>query len=314
MSSSTESELTRAARSFEGAWRSAPALARRAVRVRASLQKTPLFRMPSPGHAVQVQVPFARANRGALIYEYRRRLATESLPPNPSAEVLIRAATAGRERAWRQNDVSVFEGRNRVHIGEPTADVDARMQVLLKAFQSVRDIDDVAEAHLTILGLHPLIDGNGHLARSVSALMVSGLAGADCRPLNLVAQLDRARRAYFDAIDRRDRSLLARVLYACFVAASRSDERQLVALGAAMERVGTALSLVGERRRRELLTFGWTIGPYEPAAWEHPLECGAVQVVFRDAASGVDLVHAPEIAAALEIPYFFTTKQSDWTR
>jgi Fic family protein len=123
-----------------------------------------------------------------------------------------------RVGAWRNDAggpmqvVSGPLGRQRVHFQAPAA---RRLQAEMDNFLAWANADTgepavikAGLAHLWLVTLHPFDDGNGRIARAVGDLFLARADGGSQRYYSLSAQIQRERKAYYQILERTQRSTL----------------------------------------------------------------------------------------------------------
>ncbi|RKP48485.1 Fic family protein [Trinickia fusca] len=120
--------------------------------------------------------------------------------------------------AWRDDArgpmqvVSGPIGRQRVHFEAPPADrLEAEMARLLDWLDAETPEPPLIKAalgHLWFVTLHPFDDGNGRIARAIGDLLLARADGASQRFYSLSAQIQRERKAYYDILERTQKSTL----------------------------------------------------------------------------------------------------------
>lgn len=108
--------------------------------------------------------------------------------------------------------VSGPHGRQQVHLQAPPAD---RLEFEMERFLAWANSDashppliKAGLAHLWFVTLHPFDDGNGRIARAVGDLFLTRSDGSPQRFYSLSAQIQRERDAYYDILERTQRSSL----------------------------------------------------------------------------------------------------------
>ncbi len=106
--------------------------------------------------------------------------------------------------------VSGYAGREKVHFEAPSAErLENEMKNFLKWFEKNSDLDDVLKAgiaHLWFVTIHPFEDGNGRIARAIGDMALARADGTTDRFYSLSAQIERERKAYYDHLERQQRS------------------------------------------------------------------------------------------------------------
>jgi len=103
-------------------------------------------------------------------------------------------------------------GRERVHFEAPPAD---RLESEVERFLSWANgaasepaLIKAGLAHLWFVTLHPFDDGNGRMARAVGDLFLARADGSPQRFYSLSAQIQRERKAYYDILERTQKTSL----------------------------------------------------------------------------------------------------------
>ena len=114
--------------------------------------------------------------------------------------------------AWRSDTrgpmqvVSGPIGRQRVHFEAPPADrLEGEIGRFLDWVNSASRDPPLLKAglgHLWFVTLHPFDDGNGRIARATGDLLLARADGGSQRFYSLSAQIQRARKAYYDILER----------------------------------------------------------------------------------------------------------------
>lgn len=120
--------------------------------------------------------------------------------------------------AWRDDATSPMQvvsgpiGRQRVHFEAPPAD---QLETETEAFLTWANgssgeppLIKAGLAHLWFVTLHPFDDGNGRIARAVSDLFLARADGGPQRFYSLSAQIQRERKAYYDILERTQKTSL----------------------------------------------------------------------------------------------------------
>lgn len=120
--------------------------------------------------------------------------------------------------AWRDDArgptqvVSGPIGRQRVHFEAPPADRLAAEMVRLLDWLDAETAEPplikAAIGHLWFVTLHPFDDGNGRIARAIGDLLLARADGTPQRFYSLSAQIQRERKAYYDILERTQKSTL----------------------------------------------------------------------------------------------------------
>lgn len=113
--------------------------------------------------------------------------------------------------AWRDNShgpmqvVSGPPGRERVHFEAPgAAFLESEMSKFIEWFNSEINLDPVLKAgiaHLWFVTIHPFDDGNGRIARAIADMQLARADGTHQRFYSMSAQIQRERKAYYDALE-----------------------------------------------------------------------------------------------------------------
>ena len=102
--------------------------------------------------------------------------------------------------------------RQRVHFETPPAErLDAEVDRFLEWFNASTTEPPLLKAglaHLWFVTLHPFDDGNGRIARAVGDLLLARADGSPQRFYSLSAQIQRERKAYYDILERTQKSSL----------------------------------------------------------------------------------------------------------
>jgi Fic family protein len=101
-------------------------------------------------------------------------------------------------------------GRQRVHFEAPLADrLDAETSRFLDWLNGEPNVPPLLKAglgHLWFVTLHPFYDGNGRIARAIGDLLLARADGSAQRFYSLSAQIQRERQAYYDILERTQKS------------------------------------------------------------------------------------------------------------
>jgi len=113
--------------------------------------------------------------------------------------------------AWRDDSSGPMQvvsgpiGRERVHYEAPAAGtLAAEMDAFLAWFESDQPIDPVlkaAIAHLWVVTIHPLDDGNGRIARAIADMALARSEKSPQRFYSMSAQIRQERKAYYDLLE-----------------------------------------------------------------------------------------------------------------
>ena len=120
--------------------------------------------------------------------------------------------------AWRDDASGPMQvvsgpiGRQRVHFEAPPADqLEAETEGFLKWANGPSGEPALIKAglaHLWFVTLHPFDDGNGRIARAVGDLFLARADGSPQRFYSLSAQIQRERKAYYDILQRTQKTSL----------------------------------------------------------------------------------------------------------
>ncbi len=106
--------------------------------------------------------------------------------------------------------VSGSYGRERVHYQAPPADrVPGEMDRFLEWMNEEKALDPVikaAIAHFWFVTIHPFEDGNGRIARALADLALARSEETSQRFYSMSAQIQRERAAYYDLLERQQKS------------------------------------------------------------------------------------------------------------
>ncbi|MFA7275864.1 MAG: Fic family protein [Pseudobdellovibrionaceae bacterium] len=106
--------------------------------------------------------------------------------------------------------VSGYAGRERIHFEAPSAErLEKEMKTFLTWFEKNLDLDAVLKAgiaHLWFVTIHPFEDGNGRIARAIGDMAMARADGTTERFYSLSAQIEHERKAYYDHLERQQRS------------------------------------------------------------------------------------------------------------
>ncbi|ACO48034.2 Fic family protein [Deinococcus deserti] len=129
----------------------------------------------------------------------------------PTGRSNLRRIIVGGWRDDREGPMMVLSGpldRQRVHFEAPAAErVPHEMDRFLTWFDTAQ-LDPVvraAVAHLWFVTIHPFDDGNGRIARAITDLALARADGTSQRFYSMSAQIERERRAYYDALENTQR-------------------------------------------------------------------------------------------------------------
>ena len=120
--------------------------------------------------------------------------------------------------AWRDDATGPMQvvsgsiGRQRVHFEAPPADqLEAETEGFLTWANGPTGEPPLIKAgltHLWFVTLHPFDDGNGRIARAVGDLFLARADGSPQRFYSLSAQIQRERKAYYDILERTQKTTL----------------------------------------------------------------------------------------------------------
>jgi len=120
--------------------------------------------------------------------------------------------------AWRDDATGPMQvisgpiGRQRVHFEAPPANqLEAEIQKFLtwaNASPGESPLIKAGLSHLWFVTLHPFDDGNGRIARAVGDLFLTRADGSPQRFYSLSAQIQRERKAYYEILERTQKSSL----------------------------------------------------------------------------------------------------------
>lgn len=117
---------------------------------------------------------------------------------------------------WRTAEAGAMQvvsgpaGREKIHFEAPgAARLEKEMKTFLAWFEKKSDLDPVLKAgiaHLWFVTIHPFEDGNGRIARAIGDMALARADGTADRFYSLSAQIERERKAYYDHLERQQRS------------------------------------------------------------------------------------------------------------
>lgn len=114
------------------------------------------------------------------------------------------------EEAGAMQVVSGAMGKEKIHFEAPNAKLlEKEMKVFLTWFEKKSDLDAVLKAgiaHLWFVTIHPFEDGNGRIARAIGDMALARADGTADRFYSLSAQIERERKAYYNHLERQQRS------------------------------------------------------------------------------------------------------------
>jgi Fic family protein len=121
-----------------------------------------------------------------------------------------------RVAAWRDDAAGPMQvisgpiGREKVHYSAPPAGrLDAEVERFLQWFEQPDELEAVLKAglaHLWLVTLHPFEDGNGRIARAVGDMALARSEQSPQRFYSLSAQIQQERTAYYDILERTQKS------------------------------------------------------------------------------------------------------------
>jgi Fic family protein len=119
---------------------------------------------------------------------------------------------------WRTAETGAMQvvsgpaGREKVHFEAPSAErLEEEMMAFFAWFEKKADLDAVLKAgiaHFWFVTIHPFEDGNGRMARAIGDMALARADGTADRFYSLSAQIERERKAYYDHLERQQRSEL----------------------------------------------------------------------------------------------------------
>lgn len=131
----------------------------------------------------------------------------------PTGRSGMHKITVGKWRTPESGPMQVVSGamgKERVHFEAPAAGrIDKEMRVFLKWFEKDASLDPVLKAgiaHLWFVTIHPFEDGNGRIARAIGDMALARADKTTERFYSLSAQIERERKAYYDHLERQQRS------------------------------------------------------------------------------------------------------------
>ncbi|MEI7807970.1 MAG: Fic family protein [Verrucomicrobiota bacterium] len=127
----------------------------------------------------------------------------------PTGRTGMRRITVGAWRTQKSGPMQVVSGpigREKVHYEAPDADrLKKEMSRFLKWYNTAPAVDPVIQsalAHFWFVTIHPFEDGNGRIARAIADLMLARSEKTAQRFYSMSAQIQRERKAYYDAMER----------------------------------------------------------------------------------------------------------------
>jgi Fic family protein len=114
------------------------------------------------------------------------------------------------EEAGAMQVISGAMGKEKIHFEAPNAKLlEKEMKTFLMWFENKSELDAVLKAgiaHLWFVTIHPFEDGNGRIARAIGDMALARADGTADRFYSLSAQIERERKAYYDYLERQQRS------------------------------------------------------------------------------------------------------------
>ncbi len=114
------------------------------------------------------------------------------------------------EEAGAMQVISGAMGKEKIHFEAPNAKrLEKEMKTFLMWFENKSELDAVLKAgiaHLWFVTIHPFEDGNGRIARAIGDMALARADGTADRFYSLSAQIERERKAYYDHLERQQRS------------------------------------------------------------------------------------------------------------
>lgn len=118
--------------------------------------------------------------------------------------------------AWRNDNSGSMQvvsgpfGKERIHYEVPATErLDDEMKGFLDWFNNSEDIDPVLKAglaHLWFVTIHPFDDGNGRIARAIADIALARSEDSPQRFYSMSAQIRLDRKAYYDVLERTQKS------------------------------------------------------------------------------------------------------------
>ena len=119
---------------------------------------------------------------------------------------------------WREGQsgpiqvVSGALGKEKVHFqAPPAAAIDCEMQAFVQWLNNEYEIDPVlksAIAHLWFLTIHPVDDGNGRVARTLTDMLLARSDRVAQRFYSMSSQIHAKRKSYYEILERTQKSVL----------------------------------------------------------------------------------------------------------
>ncbi len=117
---------------------------------------------------------------------------------------------------WRTADAGAMQvvsgpaGREKIHFEAPGAErLEKETKTFLAWFEKKTGLDAVLKAgiaHFWFVTIHPFEDGNGRIARAIGDMALARTDGTADRFYSLSSQIERERKAYYDHLERQQRS------------------------------------------------------------------------------------------------------------
>jgi Fic family protein len=117
---------------------------------------------------------------------------------------------------WRTAEAGAMQvvsgpaGRKKLHFEAPGAErLEKETKTFLAWFEKKTDLDAVLKAgiaHFWFVTIHPFEDGNGRIARAIGDMALARADGTADRFYSLSSQIERERKAYYDYLERQQRS------------------------------------------------------------------------------------------------------------
>lgn len=112
----------------------------------------------------------------------------------------------GQYRTNEEHIVSGMFGREKIHYVAPSPGrVDEEMADFLDWFNNHDNINSVirsAIAHFWFVSIHPFEDGNGHLARILSDMLLARADKSEFRFYNISSQINKEKKRYYDILEK----------------------------------------------------------------------------------------------------------------
>lgn len=128
----------------------------------------------------------------------------------PTGRSGLYAIKVAQYRTGEMQVVSGGFGREKVHYEAVLAqDVKAEMDHFLQWLNSKMKIDDVLKAaisHLWFVIIHPFDDGNGHIARAISDMLLARSDKSNQRFYSMSTQINKERKKYYETLEKTQRN------------------------------------------------------------------------------------------------------------